>query len=277
VIGQFEGKVALVTGAARGQGRSHALRFAEEGADILAVDVCAQIGGGQDGTARPEEFDETVNLVKKSGRRIVAEYADVRDFWRLTDIVARGMSEFGRIDFVLANAGVAPGVGGAHPDISAYLDAVNVMLNGVYFTVEAAVPALLSHGDGGAVVITSSPAGFSPLDANVAMRNHARAGFIAAKHGVIGLMRYFATSLAGHNIRVNTVHPTGVANPMVEKNELDRHAGEHPILLEQSRHLEPVQLLEPADLSDAIVFLCGAPGKSITGVTVQVDAGRVDK
>jgi NAD(P)-dependent dehydrogenase (short-subunit alcohol dehydrogenase family) len=275
VVGQFEGKVALITGAARGQGRLHAVRFAEEGADILAVDGCAQIGSVQDGMARPEGLDETVSLVEKCGRRIVAEYADVRDFWRLTDIVSRGMSEFGRIDFVLADAGVAPGVGGAAPDISAYLDAVNVMLNGVYFTVEAAVPALLSHGDGGAVVITSSAAGSSPLGSNFALRNHARAGFIAAKHGVIGLMRYFATTLAGRNIRINTVHPTGVATPMFETNEVDRHAGEHPNLLEQSRHLEPVQLLEPADVSDALVFLCGAPGKSITGVTVQVDAGRV--
>jgi NAD(P)-dependent dehydrogenase (short-subunit alcohol dehydrogenase family) len=156
----FAGKVALITGAARGQGRSHAVRFAQEGADIIAIDLCAQIESVAYPLSEPEDLEETVNLVEKTGRRIIAEQADVRDVNRLNDAVAKGVAEFGRIDFVLANAGLAPGTTEATETISAYLDAVNVMLNGVYFTIEAALPALMKHGDGGAVVITSSAAGF---------------------------------------------------------------------------------------------------------------------
>jgi len=183
------------------------VRFAEEGADIIAVDLCAQIESVSYAMAQPEDLDETVNLVEKTGRRILAEHADVRDFRQLQSVVDAGEKEFGRIDFVLANAGIAPGIGQQAPHTSAYLDAVNVMLNGVYFTVEAAVPALLRHGDGGAIVITSSAAGLKSASASFGTRNHGAAGYTAAKHGTVGLMRYFAATLAEKNIRVNSVHP----------------------------------------------------------------------
>jgi NAD(P)-dependent dehydrogenase (short-subunit alcohol dehydrogenase family) len=177
---QLAGKVAFITGAARGQGRSHAVRFAEEGADIIAFDLCEQIDSVAYQLATPEDLDETVNLVEKTGRRIVAEQGDVRDLERLKAAVANGVAELGRIDFVLANAGILPMVGEQAQQISAFDDAVSVMLNGVYYTIEAALPALLEHGEGGAIVITSSVAGLSGMHVKLSQKTHGGAGYLAA-------------------------------------------------------------------------------------------------
>ena len=277
MVGQFEGRVALITGAARGQGRSHAVRFAEEGADIIAVDICDQIDCVGYPMATREDLDETVNLVEKTGRRIVAGPGDVRDFERLKTIVANGVAELGRVDFVLANAGIAPLVGEQRHDIVAYFDAVNVMLNGVYYTIEATLPALLDHGDGGAIVITSSTAGLNSLSPTFSVRSHGFAGYHAAKHGVVGLMRYYATSLAEKNIRVNSVHPTGVATPMILNEPAAQHMVEHPEGNSAFENLLPVELIEPADVSDAMVYLCGQSGRYITGITLPVDGGLTVK
>ena len=236
----FEGKVAFITGAARGQGRSHAVRFAEEGADILAVDFCEQIDSVAYPMARPEDLDETVNLVEKTGRRIVAEQGDVRDFGKLKAVVAKGVSELGRIDYVLANAGILPIAGEQAQEISAYDDAVEVMLNGAYYTIEAALPALLEHGDGGAIVITSSTAGLTGNHVRFSMRNHGGPGYFAAKHGVVGLMRYYANLLAEKNIRVNTVHPTGLASPMIVNEQIEQLLADQPEMLAAFENLLPV-------------------------------------
>lgn len=265
---RFEGKVALITGAARGQGRAHAVRFAEEGADIIAVDICEQIETAAYPLACPEDLDETVNLVEKTGRRIVADRADVRDFAHLRWVVANAVAELGRIDFVLANAGLAPGVGLANPTVNAYVDAIDVMLNGVYYTIEAALPHMLEHGDG-AIVITSSAAGFKSVARNFDMREHGLAGYVAAKHGVIGLMRYYATILAEKQIRVNTVHPTGVATPMIQNQMMD----DQPAFAQVFANLLPVDVIDPEDVTEAMLYLCGRSGRYITGVTLPVDAG----
>src|SRR4029078_13079130 len=143
---QFEGKVAFITGAARGQGRSHAVRFAEEGADIIAFDLCEQMPTVPYPMYTPEDLDETVNLVEKTGRRIVAERGDVRDFERLKAAVANGVAELGRVDFVLANAGILPATDEDLNDVACYVDAVDVLLNGVHYTIEAALPHLAEHG-----------------------------------------------------------------------------------------------------------------------------------
>ena len=277
MAGQFEGRVALITGAARGQGRSHAVRFAEEGADIIAVDICDQIDCVGYPMATREDLDETVNLVEKTGRRIVASRGDVRDFERLKTIAANGVAELGRVDFVLANAGIAPLVGEQRHDIVAYVDAVDVMLNGVYYTIEATLPALFDHGDGGAIVITSSTAGLNSLSPTFSVRSHGFAGYHAAKHGVVGLMRYYATSLAEKNIRVNSVHPTGVATPMLLNEPAAQHMVEHPEGNSAFENLLPVELIEPADVSDAMVYLCGQSGRYITGITLPVDGGLTVK
>ena len=274
---QFDGKVAFITGAARGQGRSHAVRFAEEGADIIAFDLCDQIDSVAYPLGRSEDLDETVNLVEKTGRRIGAEQGDVRDFQRLNAAVANGVAELGRIDFVLANAGILPAMGEQSYDISAYVDAVDVVLNGVYYTIEAALPAMLEHGDGGAIVITSSTAGLNGLCPRFSARSHGLAGYHAAKHGVVGLMRYYAISLAEKNIRVNTVHPTGVATPMLINQSFEEHFAEHPEIGAALENLLSVQLIEAADISEAMVYLCGQSGRYITGITLPVDAGRTVK
>lgn len=270
---EFAGKVAFITGAARGQGRSHAVRFAEEGADIIAVDMCERINSVAYPLATREDLDETVNLVEKTGRRIVAEHADVRDFERLKAVVAKGVSELGRIDFVLANAGIMPIIGERSYDISAYLDAVNIMLNGVYFTIEAALPALLDHGDGGAIVITSSVAGLRAGGVRLSTKNHGIAGYTAAKHGVVGLMRFYANALAEKNIRANSVHPTGVNSPMVVNEQFAEYTAAHPEFGQVMQNLLPTPLVEVSDITDAMLYLCGHSGRYITGVTLAVDAG----
>jgi SDR family mycofactocin-dependent oxidoreductase len=273
MAGRLEGKVAFITGAARGQGRSHAVRFAEEGADIIAFDLCAQMSSVAYPMATPEDLDETVNLVEKTGRRIVAEQGDVRDFERLKTAVANGVAELGRLDFVLANAGILPMVGPQGQDISAFDDAVAVMLNGVYYTIEAALPALLETGDGGAIVITSSVAGLSGMHVKLSQKTHGGAGYLAAKHGVVGVMRGYANMLAEKNIRVNTVHPTGLNSPMIVNEQVDRLLQEQPEYGAAFENLLPVPLIEASDVSEAMLYLCGPSGRYITGIMLPVDAG----
>lgn len=274
---EFEGKVAFITGAARGQGRSHAVRFAEEGANIIAVDICRQIDSVGYPMATPQDLEETVNLVEKTGRRILAEQADVRDFDELKAVVAKGITELGRIDFVLANAGILPMVGSQGQDISAFNDAIDVMLKGVYYTIEAALPSLLQHGDGGAIVITSSTAALSGMHARFNMKCHGGSGYVAAKEGVVGLMRYYANTLGEKNVRVNTVHPTGVASPMVINEAVNQLLADRPEYQVALASPMPVTLIEPSDISDAMVYLCGRSGRYITGITLPVDAGNAVK
>jgi NAD(P)-dependent dehydrogenase (short-subunit alcohol dehydrogenase family) len=221
----------------------------------------------------PEDLDETVNLVEKTGRRIVAEQGDVRDFARLQAAVANGVAELGRLDFVLANAGILPMVGAAAQDISAFDDAIALMLNGVYYTIEAALPALLEHGDGGAIVITSSVAGLSGMHAKFSQKTHGGAGYIAAKHGVVGLMRGYANMLAEKNIRVNSVHPTGLNSPMIVNPQVEQLLAEQPEYAAAFENLLPVPLIEASDISEAMLYLCGPSGRYITGIQLPVDAG----
>lgn len=273
MAGLLEGKVAFITGAARGQGRSHAVRFAEEGADIIAFDLCDQMDSVAYQMATPEDLDETVNLVEKTGRRIVAEQGDVRDFERLKAAVASGVAELGRLDFVLANAGILPMVGEQAQDISAFDDAVAVMLNGVYYTIEAALPALIESGDGGAIVITSSVAGLSGMHVKFSQKTHGGAGYLAAKHGVVGIMRGYANMLAEKNIRVNTVHPTGLNSAMIVNPQVEQLMAEQPEYAAAFENLLPVPLIEASDISEAMLYLCGPSGRYITGIQLPVDAG----
>ena len=274
---QFANKVVFITGAARGQGRAHAVRFAEEGADIIAVDICEQIDSVGSPMATRADLDETINLVEKTGRRIVAEQADVRDMDRLRTVVDNGVAELGRLDFVLANAGIAPVFNDLADQPAAYRDAVDVLLNGVYFTIEAALPALLAHGDGGAIVITSSVAGLKSLSPTFDTKSPGTAGYTAAKHGVVGLMRYYATTLAEKNIRVNSVHPSVVDTPMIVNEAVAQYFSDRPELMPALANLLPVAQLEVNDISEAMVYLCGRSGRYVTGVTLPVDAGYTVK
>ncbi|EKF24249.1 putative short-chain type dehydrogenase/reductase [Mycolicibacterium hassiacum DSM 44199] len=274
---RFAGRVAFITGAARGQGRAHAVRFAEEGADILAVDLCRQMPSVAYPMATPEDLAETVELVHKTGRRIVAVHADVRDPGQLQAAVQRCVAELGRIDFVLANAGILPVAGEQGAALDAFVDAIDVMLKGVYFTITAALPALLAHGDGGAVVITGSAASFKPVSVDFASMTHGAAGYTIAKHGVIGVMRHFAVTLAEKNIRVNSIHPGGVATPMVHNEALAGWAADHPAFSAAQRPLLDTPPVEPDAISEALVYLCSDAGRYITGVALPVDGGQIVK
>ena len=176
---------------------------------------------------------------------------------------------------MLANAGIFPAAGQQRLDIAAFVDAVDVMLKGVYFTIEAALPAMLRHGDGGAIVITSSAAGFKSVSTSFDTMSHGAAGYTAAKHGVIGVMRHYATSLAEKNIRVNSVHPGGVATPMIINEAMGRLVGDQPEFGEAQRPT----VVDAADgaggITDTMVYLCGASGRYLTGVALA-DGRRTD-
>ncbi len=271
-MGLLDGKVAFITGAARGQGRSHAVRLAEEGASIVAVDICEDIGPVPYPMGSEEELEETTELVRAAGGRILTRRADVRDIRQLRDAVTAGIAEFGHLDIVLANAGIA--TMGTDPDDeqmqAAWNAVIAVNLTGVWNTVMACIPPMIERDAGGAIVLTSSTAGLKGLTAPGSFGHEA---YVAAKHGVVGLMRSFAVELSAARIRVNTVHPTGVDTMMVRNPAMDKFLGEFPAAASAITNLLPVELLSPRDISDAILFLVSDQAKFITGVTLPVDAG----
>lgn len=270
MAGRVEGKVAFITGAARGQGRSHALRLAQEGADIIAVDICAQIGTVEYPMATPEDLAQTVREVEALDRRIVAREADVRSLSALREAVDAGTAELGPVDIVLANAGIAA-FGGNDQDMErAWQDVIDVNLTGVWNSVMAAAPGMIASGRGGCVVLTSSTQGLVGTGGN---GSAGMAAYTAAKHGVVGLMRTFANWLAEYSIRVNTVHPTGVNTPMVVNEALARYMAENPGAADAMQNLLPVEMVEAVDISNAILWLVSDEARYVTGVALPVDAG----
>ena len=270
-MGKLEGKVAFITGAARGQGRSHAVRLAEEGADVIAVDICAQIDSVPYPLASREDLDQTVKEVEALDRRIHAVQADVRDLAALRAAVESGVAELGAVDIVLANAGIAPM--SLEPQDAEWDDVVGVNLSGVYNTVLAAYPAMVDRGAGGSIVLTSSTAGLSGIGGNTP----GGLGYTAAKHGVVGLMRAWANYLAPHSIRVNSVHPTGVSTPMVMNDALRDFMHANPAMDPAAMNALPVDMVEPRDISNAIAWLVSDEARYVTGVTLPVDAGYTVK
>jgi SDR family mycofactocin-dependent oxidoreductase len=274
-MGRLGGKVAFITGAARGQGRSHAIHLAEEGADIIAVDICHDLPSLAYPLATPEDLAETVNLVEKQGRRIFAAQVDVRDETALQQAFDEGSAELGTSTIVVANAGILATMGPDASTSAAWHDSIDIMLTGVLNTVEAAVPAMMDAGLGGSIIITSSSAGIK--GGLLASRRHSvrgALGYVAAKHGVVGLMRAYAVSLAAYGIRVNTIHPTGVNTPMVVNQAHDEWVAS--VIDEVGPTLQnalPIGLIEPLDVSRAISFLSSDEGRYITGVALPVDAG----
>jgi SDR family mycofactocin-dependent oxidoreductase len=270
-VQSLSGKVALITGAARGQGRSHAVRLAEEGADVVAVDICAQIDRVPYPLATQADLDETVEQVKAVGGNIVAFVADVRDRSALDQVVKSAVAEVGELDIVIANAGIAA------PNMVAQLqdwyDVIDVNLNGVYHTVEATKDSIVRKGRGGSIVLTSSTAGLlgigGPRPGSIA--------YTAAKHGVVGLMRAYANHLAPHQIRVNSVHPTGVASPMVLNDAMQEFLQSDATFGQENQNALSVDMIEPVDISNAIAWLVSDSGRYVTGVTLPVDAGFIVK
>src|SRR5690606_36887852 len=265
----LEGKVALVSGAARGQGRSHAVRLAQEGADVIAFDACRQLDTVPYGLATAEDLAETVKAVEDLDRRIVARTADVRDTAAVRAVVEEGVREFGRLDVVCANAGIVSFADNAWSLTDEQWDEmIAVNLAGVWKTVKAAVPAMIEAGGGGCIVLTSSTAGVKGM----AGIGH----YVSAKHVVVGLMRTRSVELAPHNIGVNTVHPTGVNTPMVI-NGYTAHLSATESGQRNMQNLLPVELVEPVDISNAIVWLASDEARYVTGVSLLVDAGFLQR
>ena len=274
MAGRVEGKVAFVTGAARGQGRSHAVRLAQEGADIIAVDVCKKIDGVSYPASCPEDLAQTADLVKGHDRRIYTAEVDVRDYDALKAAVDAGVAQLGRLDIIVANAGIGNGGGRLHKIPEAmWTEMIDVNLTGVWKTVKAGVPHILAGGRGGSIILTSSVGG---------TKAYPNTGhYIAAKHGVVGLMRSFAVELGHHSIRVNSVHPTNVNTPMFINDlskKLFRPDLENPDLDDlavaaRTMHVLPIGWVEPIDISNAVLFLASDEARYLTGVTLPVDGG----
>lgn len=271
MAGKLEGKVAFITGVARGQGRSHALRLAQEGADIIGVDICSQIDTVPYPMSTPDDLAETIRQVEALDRRIHAVEADVRDRAALQAAVDAGVAALGPIDIVLANAGIAPL--SVDPSPQEWQDVVDVNLTGVYHTIEVVKKAMIDRGAGGAIVITSSTAGLNGIGGDTP----GMLGYTAAKHGVVGLMRLYANQLAPHSIRVNTVHPTGVNTPMVVNEAMQEFLAQDPSLSNAMANALPVPMIEAVDISNAILYLVSDDGRYVTGVTLPVDGGFTNK
>jgi (+)-trans-carveol dehydrogenase len=270
---RLTGKVAFITGAARGQGRSHAVRLAEEGADIIAVDICQTIPTAPGPGPAPADLADTVRAVESLDRRILAAQIDVRDLDAMTGFVAKSVSELGRLDIVLANAGIAGTGPTLEMDEQVWQTMIDINLTGVWKTLKASVPHIIAGGRGGAVVITSSLAAVTA--------NEHTAHYSAAKSGLISLMRVLAKELAPQRIRVNTVHPTTVGTGMILNDTTYRHFCpdlEHPTQAdfeERARTLNrmPIPYLEASDVTNAILYLVSDEGRYVTGSQQLLDAG----
>jgi SDR family mycofactocin-dependent oxidoreductase len=270
----LEGRVAFITGIARGQGRSHAVRLAESGADIIGVDICAPIEDVEYPLATRDDLDETVKLVEGLGRRIVADVGDVRDRDSLDAVYQRGLGEFGRLDFVIANAGVMPVFGPRANEFASWQLCLDVLLTGVLNTVELTYKQIVEQGDGGSIVITSSMAALKPMMRTESSHSYGLLGYSAAKAGLVNLARNYASILAVHRIRVNTLHPTSVNTPMIHNEMIERHwATADPEDMQVLVSAIPVMEVEPEDISAAVAWLCSDDSRYFTGNEVRIDAG----
>jgi SDR family mycofactocin-dependent oxidoreductase len=271
-MASLAGKVAFITGAARGQGRAEAVRLASDGADIIAVDLCDQIASVPYPLATADDLAATVKFVEDTGARIVAREADVRDRAALALALRAGLDEFGRLDIVVANAGIAPMESGA----DGWQDVIDVNLTGVHHTVEVSKGVLLEQGEGGSIVLISSAAGL----VGIGGADPGSIGYTAAKHGVVGLMRAYANHLAPHSIRVNSIHPSGVNTPMIDNDHTRQWLAN--VIAQSKRppdmgNAMPVQVLDAEDIAAAVAWLVSDEARYITGVTLPVDAGYVNK
>lgn len=271
--GSLLGRVAFITGAARGQGRAHAIKLASDGADIIAVDLCDQIASVPYPMATPDDLATTVDLVEAAGGRIFATEADVRERDSLKSALRAGTAALGdRLDIVIANAGIAPMMGE-----DAWQDVIDVNLTGIYHTVDVAMKPMIKFGNGGSIVLTSSVAGLVGIGAPIA----GSLGYTASKHAIVGLMRAYANFLAQFNIRVNSVHPAGVDTPMLDneftRTWLDGIAAEQRLGGPDMSNALPVKTLQPEDIANAVHWLVSDTGRYVTGVALPVDAGFVNK
>jgi (+)-trans-carveol dehydrogenase len=273
VSGKLAGQVAFVTGAARGQGRSHAVRLAAEGADIIAIDACTQLETVPYGLATEADLAETARQIEALDRRVIARKVDVRDLEGLIAAVDEGVAELGRLDIIIANAGISSYSAAADLSEQQWMEMIDVNLNGVWRTYRAGIQHIRAGGQGGAIIITSSVAGMR----GIPNTSH----YAAAKHGVVGLMRVLALEHGRERIRVNTIHPTNVNTDMIQNEptiELFLPHKKDPTPEEyqkvaRSLNVLPIPWVEPSTISDMVVFLASPEGQYITGAMIPIDAG----
>ena len=269
-MGRLDGKVAFITGAARGQGRAHAVRLASEGADIMALDICRGFSTVKLRPATPQDLEETARLVEKEGRRIVARQADVRDLAAVQALVDEGVAELGRLDVVVANAGILNCARAWEMTTDEWQEVIDVKLTGVFNATKAAIPTMIGQGQGGSIIITSSVAGLygQPFTAS----------YTAAKHGLVGLAGCLANELAEYSIRVNTIHPTGVETEMYHVPDLfsliqEKAATLGPVFM----NALPVEVMQPEDIAAVVAFLASDESKYMTGGQIKIDCGKLNR
>ncbi len=276
-MGQLEGKVAFITGIARGQGRSHALTLAREGANIIGLDLCGKPSTTNYAGSTVDDLQETIRLIKETGQQIHAEVADVRDAAQVQAVFDRGLQEFGRVDIVLPNAGICSGAKTWLLTPEEWAEMIDINLNGVFHTIRAAIPTMIEQGEGGSIVFTGSTEALKGAE-NIS-------SYSASKHGVTGLMTSLARELGQYNIRVNSVNPTCVDTHMINNDfvyGLFRPDLEKPTRADvedafTGTHILPVPWIEPKDVSNAILYLVTEPGRYITATALPIDAGFIVK
>ncbi|MBV1855117.1 mycofactocin-coupled SDR family oxidoreductase [Catellatospora tritici] len=276
-MGRVENKVVVVTGAGRGQGRSHAVRLAEEGADIIAIDICQDIPVVDYPMATPEDLAETARLVEKTGRRVFVSQTDVRDRNAMQQAIDAGVAELGRLDAVVANAGISPV--GANRPATAFGDTVDTNLNGALHTAHAALPYL---GEGGSIVLIGSAAGLLSSYGAGPM-GPGGAGYVFAKQAIALYANWLAPQLAPKGIRVNVIHPANVDTPMIHnpamyrifRPDLTNATREEVAPSFQDFHAMPIPYLDPIEISHAVTYLVSDESRFVTGLQLKVDAGAV--
>jgi len=268
--GRVQGKVALVTGAARGQGRAHAVRLAEEGADVIVVDVAAPLPSVVYDSATPEDLAETVRLVGKTGQRVISGIVDTRDLEGLRRIVDDAVAELGHLDIVVANAGICVPKAWDEVTPKIYEDTISTNITGTWNTVMVGAPHLVTAG-GGSIILTSSAAGIKVQPFMVP--------YTTSKFAVRGMAKAFAAELGEHHIRVNSVHPTAVNTPMGSGDmqaEIGRAIAGYDRLGGMFTNLYPVDSTEPEDIADTVLFLASDESKFITAHELAPDAGNTE-
>ena len=267
--GRLEGKVAFITGAARGQGRAHAVRMANEGADIIAVDIAGKLPDCVPyNPATPEDLAETVRLVEATGRRIVSGIVDTRDYDGLKEAVAQGVATLGRLDIIVANAGVSAPAAWDAITPEAFRDVIDINVTGVWNTVMAGAGLIIEGGRGGSIILISSAAGIKMQPFMV--------HYTASKHAVTGMARAFAAELGKHSIRVNSVHPGPVNTPM-GTGDMTSAVGKtmetNPQLAHMLTPFLPTWVAEPEDIADAVCWLASDESRNVTAAQIPVDQG----
>jgi SDR family mycofactocin-dependent oxidoreductase len=266
--GTLQGRVAFITGAARGQGRAHAIRLAREGADIIALDICAPVSDSISyPAATPEDLAETVRAVEAEGRKVLAREADIRDDASLRQLVSDAVEQFGRLDILVANAGVL-GWGRIWELTDEQWDAIiGVNLSGTWRTLRAVIPAMIEAGNGGSIVVVSSVAGLKATPGN----GH----YSAAKHGLVGLTNALAIELGEFGIRVNSIHPYSVDTPMIEPELMMQVFAKHPHYVHSfgPMPLQPKGFMSADEVANVVVWLAGDGSGTLTGAQIPVDKG----